>query len=91
MKKTLSIQLTETRIDKRDDRESLGELLGEALEVINPSAREWPDARWLARQAIRALCREIIRTGQLEVPVEMSCTNNWVTPVKRFRFQASRN
>ncbi|HVF73326.1 MAG TPA: hypothetical protein VM940_17115 [Chthoniobacterales bacterium] len=97
MKKSITLQLTQTKWDKNCDHDTLGQLLEKAVEVLTP-----PDAltlcpkgrngqRWLSRWAIRAFCEEIIRTGNMFCPPEISFTKFWCKRAKGFRFQASRN
>lgn len=94
MKKTLTIQLTKTKFD--DDRETLGELLEQVSNIIYPThSGDDPtknrSGKWVATWAIRAMCEEIIRTGHMWCPPEVSFTHFWCKRAKGFRFQASRN
>jgi hypothetical protein len=92
MPKRISIQLTHTRFDQEKD--SLGELLEQVWETLHPpnAVSFCPDdPNWICRWAIRAFCEEIIRTGQMWCPPEVSFTNFWCKRAKGFRFQASRN
>jgi hypothetical protein len=92
--KTLTLQLTATAIDKRYGNESLGELLGEAVKILNPDCdRETAssNAQLIARRAVRAVCGEIIRRGYLTLPLEVSYSKLWQDRQPGFRFQAGRN
>src|SRR5437764_2713582 len=68
--KTLTINLSGNRFDQ--GRESLGELLEQAVAITFPAAAEYGykrnQAAWLARWAIRAVCEEVIRTGAITLP-----------------------
>ena len=94
MQNTLTLQLTATAIDKRCGDESLGELLEEAVKILNPN-RDWDtasiDAQLIARQAVRAVCEEVIRRGHIALPLEVSYSNFWQDRGPGFRFQAGRN
>ena len=93
MKKTLTIPLTETKLDKRRHDESLAELLEQATAILNPNGytNTCFSARWIARRAIRAVCEEIIRNERVWLPMEVSFTALWSKRAKGFRFQASLN
>jgi hypothetical protein len=102
MKKTLTLPLTETKYDKRYSTEPMGELLEQAMAIINPDGGTLFDAKWIADQAIRAVCEEIIRTGlcwselsrsgrTIRAPVEVTFTHFWCKRAKGFQFQPGKN
>jgi hypothetical protein len=91
--KKMSITLTQTPLEKECDQISLGELLEETLEVVDPQdfagARE---ANWIVRNAIRAVCEEIIRVGELTAPIEVRFARSGMFRRRDYmRFRASRN
>ena len=65
--------------DKRFDqeRESLGELLARCVEItacgslMDSEARRKREAAWIARWAVRAVAAEIIRTGNVPLPLKV--------------------
>lgn len=77
MQKTVSLKLGLTTQEKNWGRsESLGDLLNHARDIID--GRKPGDSRppitsidWLSRRAIEAVCREIIRTGQVTCPLRV--------------------
>jgi hypothetical protein len=77
MKKRISIQLTETRIDINSEREPLGEVLREALKVIHPNRSEYrsTEVTWLVAAATRAVCEAIIRDGFRSLPMSVNQTD----------------
>jgi hypothetical protein len=92
MKKRISIQLERTASDKSCDLDSLGELLDEALDVINPDRDDNArDLRWFVPHAIRAVCEEVIRQGCVPLPMEVSFSYLWLKRKAGIPFQASRN
>jgi hypothetical protein len=94
MQNKLTLQLTATAIDKWRGDESLGELLEEAVQILNPDCDPDTvsiDARLIARQAVRAVCEEIIRRGHISLPLEVSYSNFWQNRLPGFRFQTGRN
>jgi hypothetical protein len=71
MKNQMSIKLAPDRLDPPGDQ-SLGELLKQACRVTRPNLHESDhvcEARWIARWAVRAVCEEIIRTGEITLPL----------------------
>jgi hypothetical protein len=78
MKKTLSIQLSETKMDKNAKREPLGELILETLKVINGGkVKPYPPRAfaWLVAYATRVVCEAIIRDGFMAVPMKVEQTD----------------
>jgi hypothetical protein len=99
MPKSINIQLSQTRIERNGSRDSLGDLLKQVADIMHPNHddEKWGDQckkstiRYVSRWAIRAMCEEIIRTGGMWSPPEVSFTHFWCKRAKGFRFQASRN
>jgi hypothetical protein len=73
MQKRMSIQLGP--VDREGGRASLGALLEQAVTTICPSNAGESDlvrtASWISRWAIRAVCEEIIRTGEFSAPLKI--------------------
>lgn len=76
MLQTITINLAKhKKLDQH--RESLSELLEKALAAAMPGIEkesDWSkrqDARWIARQALRAVLKEIIRTGKIPLPIKV--------------------
>lgn len=71
--------LSKSALDKQLNREPLGELLAEAEGALNDRFRKRVglsadsscgfSARWIAEQAIRAVCAEIIRARGFQLPM----------------------
>ena len=91
----ISLQLSPDRFDRANKSESLGELLEKAAAITFPHAAEdgyeRKEMRWIARHAIRAVCREIIRNGNVTIPMEVTFTRLWQKPTSGFSFQPGRN
>jgi hypothetical protein len=66
--KKLTIQLGKTKFDKAKGDRPLGEVMAEAVNVVNSCGI---DHRYISRHAIRAVCEEIIRRGQVALPIEV--------------------
>jgi len=73
-KHALTLKLGLTALDKscgRTDSESLGALLKQATNILDPKGYGHTPRHWLARRAIEACCEEIIRTGHVTVPLKV--------------------
>jgi len=72
MKNQLSLNLDADRFDHANNRESLGELLKQAVDISFPNAEDAGDLRnemrWIARWSIRAVSEEIVRSGGMTLP-----------------------
>ena len=77
MKNSISLNLDADRFDHAKNRESLGELLEQAVEITTPASkrdserRVRDEMRWIARQAVRAVCELIIRQGEINLPLQV--------------------
>jgi hypothetical protein len=72
--KSFTLRLTRDAREKRRGDESLGDLLNGAIETLREGGFRFVSARWLARQATRALCEQIILAKQISLPVEVNFT-----------------
>jgi len=97
MKNAISLNLDADRCDHAKNRESLGELLSQAAEISFPGAAQsgehyvHHEMRWICKWAVRAVCEEIIRTGGISVPLEVTFSRLWQRPASGFGFQPGRN
>ncbi len=96
MKPTMTINLAPDRFDKHGDRESLGQLLERCAKIskmfqYEGEQRQRKEMRWIAKWAIRAVCKEILGTGSFPMPLEVSFTRLWQRPVPGCDFKAGRN
>lgn len=75
--KRISIQLQQTKLDRSLSRASLGEVMEEAQQVLHPNGNvPEREAQWLARIAVRAVCKEIIRNKGIVLPLEVKFANS---------------
>jgi len=83
MKNTISLNLD----TKRDDHESLGELLEQAVTIASPMRAEIgerclrDEMRWIARCAVRSVCK-IIQRGHMPMPLRV-----WLRDERNFDFR----
>jgi hypothetical protein len=89
MKDIMSIQLSADRFDLDKEVEPLGELLEHAVRITFPSRPPlegralMQEAKWISRWAIRAVCDEIVRTGNIKLPLTVRFTQDverWPKP-----------
>jgi hypothetical protein len=72
--KSLTLHLKRDAREKLRGDESLGDLLDGAVDALKSGGHRFITARWLARQAVRALCEQIILTEQISLPIEVNFT-----------------
>lgn len=70
----ITLCLAATAKDQRAGRESLGDLVLGAVATLRDNGYHHCKPSWLAQQATRALCEQIILTGQVSLPVEVNFT-----------------
>lgn len=80
--KRISIQLTPDRFDRADGRDSLDALLKQAAEITSPGRDPRRESHWIIRWAIRAVCEEIIRTGEIPLPLQVRFETTPAAPNK---------
>jgi hypothetical protein len=94
----MTINLAPDRFDKSGEHQSLGELHDNCADILrdpnihlslNEHRRDV--MHYISKRAIRAVCEEILRTGSLPTPLEVSFTHFWQQPASSFDFQPGRN
>ncbi len=83
------MKLENTPLEDHCQQEPLGDLLQAAISVTELNSQNARSVNWLARNAIRAVCKEIIRIGELTTPFEVRFAGR--EELMQDIFRASRN
>ena len=91
--KSLSVKLTKTTKEKKWGDESLGDLIEKAVRVLNDGeAGDHTSMRqWLIRNALRSVCKAVIREQCCYAPMEVAFIGAEPPPSNVVPFQHQRN